>query len=209
MYSGSSSLERAGVHNIKGDTGEVGRFVEDLGYPVLHVEPVDSALADMDACARAYWGVLTETKMYHGIMGYYLVDISGDGVPELLVYDDDSHAGKVHIYSYADDKVTDIGSFGEYGSTYIDIGHHSICDQFFGQGSLSESFYDITDREAVLTGSVGQYERYDDEKEESYYIYDVDGNDVTEDEYDLARSRYDTGDYTAYGYDSYQMYGLE
>ena len=170
-----------------------------------------SALAGHDDCADAYRKLLRQLWSDLPYMsGYYLTDLNGSGCPELLVYEGDAHASKVRIYTWCAGEIIELGSFGEFGEVYIDTEHHSIDDRFFSMGGLKETWYDVNERDVTGRGYAAYGERFDEEKQEPYYVYFVDDREnVTKEEYDRAVSAYSTGNYKKFSVSGCRMTGLE
>lgn len=118
---------------------------------------------------------------------FLLVYIDGDNIPELIISEGNDHVSGVHVYTYYNNSVEEVGYYGEYGSICYDEGENKFYRQFNGMGTELLSVIEIKNgKENELVSIVGCVDEYDDAPN-SYYI---DSNQVSEQEYNDARQSY-------------------
>ena len=117
---------------------------------------------------------------------YDLVDINGNGIPELIVSDGTAHASICKVYTYVSGGYTettfsDISSgFAEYGTMGVDTENHVARSYYYGMGYEVTSFYRLEGTEFIHIASFS----YDGSN------YQYNSNTVTESQYNSYRSQY-------------------
>lgn len=164
--------------------------------------------------ARAYYQFLldclaarTNSEMEYR---FRLVYIDEDAIPELLLFKDDCHAAGVHVYTYLQDNVVELGEFGSFGRMqYVEKGG-MIFDHFMGQGESNNYFHLLKDGETTVVCHLRdwpEYQWYKEEITDSEYFntetyYEIDDNPVTEDIYQAkCEELYDSQNYVLVGYE--------
>lgn len=131
-----------------------------------------------------------------------LVSIDDDTIPELAVIPSDSHADGVSLYVFQDGDTVGMGSFGSRGTFLFKPRGNLICSTFYNMGEGFASFCRIEGTESVelqvfhdcLVENSGFRELGD--------LYEVDGIQVTGEEYQEAWSAWEEsfGELVLWGY---------
>lgn len=128
-------------------------------------EPVDvvdarEILKDHPECIDLYRKALSQIDYKYGMTkGYYLLDVNGDDIPELMVYDDDCHAGQVDFFTVYNGELISLGAYGENGKVYLNPEAHIVEDNYWQGGGGYLAYFDILRDKSVFRGSVGLVER--------------------------------------------------
>lgn len=87
---------------------------------------------------------------------YDLAQINDDGIPELLVASKTAgHQQGVVIYTYANGKIQEVGTFGTWGNVEYVSGKGIIIDtEGSGMGDMIYTFYDMTGSTAQKKGQL-------------------------------------------------------
>ena len=95
------------------------------------------------AALRAYYYFLKSYKFTFDYFerGFYLAYIDNDSIPELLIFDGDFHAARVHVYSYVNGKVKYVGDFGEYGAFFYKEKKGVIGSTWMNQGVCASTYF--------------------------------------------------------------------
>lgn len=147
----------------------------------------------------AYRQLLTEYRTTDGFMPettgeisfgsrWDLCDINGDGIPELFISPDTSHAFGCKVYSFVDGEVVALETregqtFGEYGLTKVCPELHLVRAYHFGMGTEMVGYYEFDG--AVLT-EVDRFvgtSVYISEELGTQDTYQRNGEDIYEKEY--------------------------
>ena len=223
---------------MESDVGESSEISEQEKKPVVKQddEPVDvvdarEILKDHPECIEPYRKALIQTAYEYNFnwnMGYYLLEMNGDDIPELMVYEDNCHAGQVEIFTFCKDEAIHLGDYGENGKVYLDPKAHIVQDNYWMGGSGYYAYYDILSDKSVFRGCVGLIERHIeklDPQDETDWLdscikyynceqpLDLDCNfdyEIDQKKYDELLSKYsDNGDYKCYDAEHYYAFGLE
>ncbi len=92
-------------------------------YYALEVSGDEKVVLNEDY-AEAYCGFLRERYRNNPYvemlpMGFRLVYIDGDDIPELLLMEDNCHAAGVWGYTYCNDRIIEVGEFGSFGRNAV------------------------------------------------------------------------------------------
>ena len=187
-------------------------------------EDVRQILKDYPEVLEAYKTEYIKEKTEDSfINGYYLSDVNGSGIPELLIYNGESHASQVSVYTYHDGELIKLGQYGENSHMYVNPETHIVIDGFYQGGGGEENYYRLTENGQIFLGELSfrdidmDYIYYDEYPDMQYPIdddymmeYRVDDELVTYEEYcKKEREFLGDGETVRYGYDSDQMTGLE
>lgn len=168
---------------------------------VCAAAPPFSALTDKEERNDVYTDVLYDfmnSEDCNKYSGFSLYDINNDSVPELIIGEDTYHAAACRVYSFQDGLI-DLGRMGTYG----EIGYYpdkNIITQYdIAQGYEFLSFSrlengEITDL-AIFENNTGAAPTNDD------IYYKVNGNKVSEDEYNAALDGYEGEKLVSLGHD--------
>lgn len=106
-------------------------------------------------------------------MGFCLVYIDGDDIPELLVMKDDSHAAGVWVYTYYGGRMIEVGEFGSFGYMQYLEKEGRIFSAFTGQGASYSDFLELEKGELKEICRLFCYPEHDNPLEDLYEIDDV------------------------------------
>ncbi len=124
---------------------------------VVEIQPVSAdEEADLkEPYALAYLAFLEEYAKYsenvrQGLARFTLAYIDDDEVPELLLIEAYCHAAGVRVFTFYQDTVVELGTFGSFGRMqYVERGG-MIFDHFMGQGEANTNFYRVEEGKAEL-----------------------------------------------------------
>ena len=157
------------------------------------------------------------------VNGYYLLDVNGSGIPELLIYHGDFHCSQVSVHTYHDGSVIKLGSYGENGHMYINPDTHVVKDGFYMGGGGEEKYYKLTESGQIYLGEngfreyCGSYTYIADHPEQQYMVsddismdYSVSGENVSYEDYcKKSMELLGDGPLEEYGFENALMTGLE
>ncbi|MDE5855012.1 MAG: hypothetical protein K2H19_08135, partial [Ruminococcus sp.] len=128
---------------------------------------------------------------------FSIYDLNTDGIPELIISEDTSHAAGCHIYTY-DGELIYIGKYGAYGdiSYYEDNGMIVIYD--IGQGIEHEIFFRLENNEMNMLAKFYNDLGYYGEEKATYKFNDA---EMTKDEYNIELEKYRGNKYVSLGRD--------
>ncbi|MBR0149636.1 MAG: hypothetical protein IJM23_10685 [Lachnospiraceae bacterium] len=187
-------------------------------------EDVRDILKDHPEILEAYRTKYIKEKTEDSLInGYYLLDVNGSGIPELLIYDGDCHSSQVHVYTYHNGELIKLGQYGENSHMYVNLDSHVVQDGFYQGGSGEEKYFKLTEDREIFLGETTfreiskDYVYYDEYPDMQYPIddeymmqYSVDDKMVTYEEYSRKEREFiGEGSLVRYGYENAQMTGLE
>lgn len=152
--------------------------------PVAETETVSEEKA-FDNYRDAYKAKLAEIAEdeYSSVPAFDLLDMDGDGIPELFASYADHHAAGAFIFTYKDGELlpvvcteTPSGEqrfFGSYGQVCASSDGYVKCS-YFGMGVGLDSFFEFDGKTLTLIAST---------EHGSGYIYDEDGSPVPDEYY--------------------------
>lgn len=161
--------------------------------------PLSASAEEEEAWQKAYRELLTKYRTTDGYMPettgeisfgsrWDLCDVDGDGIPELFISPDTSHAFGCRVYSFINGETVSLETregqaFGEYGLTKVCPDMHLIRAYHFGMGSEMFGYYafdgtQLTELDRFVGTSV-----YISEEEGTRDTYQRNGEDITEQEY--------------------------
>jgi len=187
-------------------------------------EDVRDILKDHPEILEAYRTKYIKEKTEDSLInGYYLLDVNGSGIPELLIYNGESHGSQVSVYTYYDGELIKLGQYGENSHMYVNLDSHVVQDGFYQGGSGEEKYFKLTEDREIFLGETTfreiskDYVYYDEYPDMQYPIddeymmqYSVDDKMVTYEEYSRKEREFiGEGSLVRYGYENAQMTGLE
>lgn len=151
-----------------------------------------SIIPEAKGWRAAYRQVLYEFQRsdnYTEHAAFSLYDISGDGVPELILSLDSCHAASCRIVTYQD-KAVDVGEIGSFGECCYNSDQNLILSGYLGQGVQHSIFYRL--QNGVLQEIIKFYndEGYRGIEDAVFRINDV---EVSKAEYDQMYQFYESG----------------
>lgn len=131
---------------------------------------------------------------------FALAFIDDDEVPELLLMEDDCHAGGVKVFAYVQNRVVELGEFGSFGKMQYVENRGMIFGHFMGQGESNNDFFRIEEGKADLICSMHSWP--DHSGEAFADLYEVDGCSVDEEAYRAKwQELYEDQEYVLIGYE--------
>lgn len=125
---------------------------------------------------------------------FSLIYLNEDAIPELVIFDDVVHASCAKIYTYEDEETVHIGDYGQYGGISYAEGEGIIFSDYDFGGNLYSTIYQIDGTEETVLQDFSQYVESYSEIEGDIYTYEVDGKEVSEEQYNTAYSVWDEYD---------------
>lgn len=130
---------------------------------------------------------------------FNICDLDEDGIPELLLSENQYHVIGGHIYTVYQRELTDLGYFGSYGEFEYDAETKYIYAHWAGGGvGIIQYVYKLENGEMIELISF-QYNEHIAGEPEEYVYYAINNTEVSYDVYEEERSKYTFG--WAYGSD--------
>lgn len=142
---------------------------------------------------------LKEKQFLNDSAGFRLVYIDDDDVPELLIMEDDFHGAGVSVCTYYHNKVVEIGEFGSMGNMFYAERQGKIRGGFTNFGESFTSYYVLDHGKAEVVGNFHTYPDLDYE-DYSVTLYEIDGEPVTEKQYNEKLDEFERDNYESVGY---------
>lgn len=142
---------------------------------------------------------LKEKQFLNDSAGFRLVYIDDDDVPELLIMEDDFHGAGVSVCTYYHNKVVEIGEFGSMGNMFYAERQGKIRGGFTNFGESFTSYYVLDHGKAEVVGNFHTYPDLDYE-DYSVTLYEIDGEPVTEKQYNEKLDEFERDIYESVGY---------
>ncbi len=170
-------------------------------YYALEVSRDEKVVLNEDY-AEAYYGFLRERYRSNPYveaipMGFRLVYIDGDDIPELLLMEDYCHAAGVWVYTYYDGRMIEVGGFGSFGGMRYLKKEGRISGGFTGQGATESYYYELEQGKLKEICRLYIYPGHEDPLEEFYEIDDV---PVSEEVFEAKRQELRSNEYIYIGY---------
>lgn len=149
-----------------------------------------SIIPEAKGWRAAYRQVLCEfqkSEEYTEYAAFSLYDISGDGVPELILSPDFCHAACCRIITYQE-KAVEVGNVGSYGECSYDPARNLILSSNLGQGVQISNYYRL--QNGVLQQQVKFYNDEGHTEDATFRINDV---EVSKTEYERMYQFYENG----------------
>lgn len=173
--------------------------------------------SDYKALYKAKLAELRETEEYEpSISSFDLYDIDNDGTPELFVAHGNYHAAMATIYTVHDGEVKKLcdpalgdeySGFGSWGMAQVaEGGYISSC--YFGMGSGYADYYHFENGELTHLLSSEHHMYFPDESGEEQEKFVIDGDEVSEEEYNEAVREYEAMDWTDVG-QGYRFFDID
>jgi len=124
---------------------------------------------------------------------FNICDLDGDGVPELLISDDDYHALGGEIYTVNDGALCDLGDYGSWGEFQYDPINKYIWSGCTGQGESYTTVYMLENGKMIEI--VSFYDNMGAAVDTSSLEFKVNGKPVTKDIYQAELAMYGFSDY--------------
>lgn len=164
--------------------------------------------SDYKALYKAKLAELRETEEYEpSISTFDLYNIDNDGTPELITANGNYHAAMAEIYFVRDGEVIKLcdpssgdeySGFGSWGMAQVAEGGY-IASRYFGMGSGYADYYRLGNGELTHLLSSEHHMFFPDESDEEQDRYVIDGNEVSEEEYNEAVREYEAMNWTDVG----------
>lgn len=130
---------------------------------------------------------------------FSLVFVDDNDIPELLMMEDDCHAEGVKVYTYYQDQVVELGSFGSSGLMQYVERAGLIFSHYMGHGESDNDFFEIKEGQAVLICNMHSTPYRKNGIDAN--LYEIDGVAVNEKTYRARwKALYEDQDYVLIGY---------
>lgn len=154
-----------------------------LCLSILPVVPAQATEEDYAAAYADFLNTYEYAAEYPEV--FALACIDGDQIPELLLIGpSDFHPAKVTVYTCVDGAVKKVGAYGEWGGAAFALGQGCIQNCYAGTG------YELTEYYSYQSGTTALLKRftseeYDMESGEFTDVYTIDGNRVSQAEFEV------------------------
>ncbi len=166
---------------------------------------INAALGQAKDWKEAYCAILNDYLKYKKANDdnhFSLMDISGDGVPELFISGGYHYAPYVDIYAWNGCPVP-VGTFGADGTVLFDDEKNEISTRFDGPSITSGSVYNFTNvfkfEETFTYGNNENSKKNDENVEVVYYL---NGEKTDKDNYEKTVKEHTSGKYYILGQDN-------
>lgn len=158
-----------------------------MNNPVINVSAAETT--QESGWQKAYTAKLKEEYAKDNNTRFALAYIDNDDVPELVLSIDASHVATSEVYVYFNGNVVKLSGGGsDFGRFEYAERENIICSNYFvnGVGGVGQSLNRITSGECERIVSFFKYVPEGEEQE----VYQVDGEEVTEEEYNAKKEEY-------------------
>ena len=134
-------------------------------------------------------------------VSFALVYLDDNEIPELVISRGSFHAAAAYIYTYHNDKLVDLGGFGDYGQTNVAVRQGMI----WLAHSINGGYY-IQYLHQLSEGSVSVLRQFEEDASTTTVKYKVDGKSVTASVYkEQVQQAYNQYDWTKVSYSSSRL----
>ncbi len=185
--------------------------VTEETYDSSGVQGTPTVTSDEFAWAYAYRDMIYSDDLAYVPDMFSLYDMTGDGIPELILSADDWHGAGAEIYTYDGTEVRQLASerygeamtsFGSWGTMLYSPSGGFIVSSFMAMGELNMDIYrvkgDTIIHELNAFCYMGEDFRTDD-PDDFAEIYEIGGEECTAEEYDRMMQKYSAYDLMVYG----------
>lgn len=173
--------------------------------------------ADYKSLYKEKLSELRENEEYEpSISTFDLCDIDNDGTPELIAAFGNYHAAMVTIFTVRNGEVIKLSDpslgdeysgFGSWGTAQVAEGGY-IASRYSGMGSGYAVYYRLENGELTHLVSSEHHTYFTDESEEEGDKFVIDGNEVSEEEYNEAVGKYEAMNWTDVG-QGYRFFDMD
>ncbi|MBP5624436.1 MAG: hypothetical protein J6X36_06175 [Lachnospiraceae bacterium] len=153
-----------------------------------------------------------DDEVLRSTLRYDLLYVDNDDIPELVYMEDSAHSSMVHMCLAYEDGVFEVGEFGEYGNFSYLENKGRILSFYMNHGTYLFDFFTLENRTLQEDKC---YETVEEQFEGDGTRYYIDGDEVTQEEYDADYAKQYTGRFTGCEYfdaisyaDSYDVYSI-
>lgn len=203
----SSDWESADISTVEGEQeltleAPYAQAIENLMWK-RDSQPVLEQVAELSEVLEAYGDFLTENA--YESESFTLIYLDNDDIPELVRMHDGGRLAGVEIYTFKQGEPVYVGEYGQWGWTWYLEKEGIIFHPYDHQGSGGCSVHRIEGPEDTLLqvfDYVPDFPTTDlDEWDGDSFIYKVDGEVVSEEQYEEAWQKWDSPDERKLGYE--------
>lgn len=170
---------------------------------------------------EALWQALYREKLFEireseyfepSVSTFDLFDVDCDGIPEHFAAYGSYHVAGVFVYTVRNGEVIQLCTpdkeyFGSWGTTEVnDKGF--LASRYFGMGSDYTDYFRLENGQLTLMVSSEHHMCFPDESGEEPDKFVIDGNEVSEEEYNEATQKYNAMNWTDVG-QSYRFFDMD
>ncbi len=148
---------------------------------------------ELDAYETVLADWMTKQSPEKEAAGFALIYLDEDEIPELAVIEGWAHSSGVNIYTCEQGEAVFVGKYGQYGAMGYRQKEGIVFDDYDQGGNLYSRVYQIDKSSAELLSSYSLYNQFT-ETEEPEVIYEVDGQEVSQQQYQEASERWSSAD---------------
>ena len=190
--------EEAGSQDEASGKEEAEEAKEETGTAEGEAQsPEPSSNEDVEKAIEAYVSVIKEKEAdpQYPFLGYTLIHLDEDEIPELAIAYGGSHADGVGFYGFDGSAANEICFTGSLGTAYYEKGSGLVYGWYTGQGETSYNIGIIKDGKLAERILPVISIIYDDNFEETGYKYQLDGEnemkDISREEFEEILAPYD------------------
>lgn len=153
-----------------------------------------------------------DDEVLRSTLRYDILYVDDDDIPELVYMEDSAHSSMVHMCLAYEDGVFEVGEFGEYGNFSYLENKGRILSFYMNHGTYLFDFFTLESRTLQEDKC---YETVEEQFEGDGTRYYIDGDEVTQEEYDADYAKQYAGRFTSCEYydaisydDSYDVYSI-
>ncbi|MDE7063726.1 MAG: hypothetical protein K2O73_10875 [Lachnospiraceae bacterium] len=146
---------------------------------------------DLDAYEMVLADWLAKQPQEKEAAGFALIYLDKDEIPELAIIEGWAHASGVNIYTYEEGAAVFVGKYGQYGAMGYRQKEGIVFDDYDQGGNTFSQVYQIDKCNAALLTSYSVYYQFM-ETEDPEIIYTVDGQEVSQKQYQEVSERWGT-----------------
>lgn len=169
--------------------GEVSQTVQPETESVEETAESEPEVFELDAYETVLADWMPKDPQAKEAAGFALLYLDEDDIPELAVIAGWAHLSGVNIYTYEQGKAVFVGKYGQYGAMGYMQKEGIVFDDYDQGGNLYSRVYQIDKSNSTLLSSYDVYNQFA-ELEESEAIYEVDGQEVSREQYQEESERW-------------------
>ncbi|MDE7436269.1 MAG: hypothetical protein K2N01_10695 [Lachnospiraceae bacterium] len=146
---------------------------------------------DLDAYETVLADWVAKQPQEKEVAGFALIYLDNDEIPELAIIEGWAHASGVSIYTYEKGEAVFVGKYGQYGAMGYRQKEGIVFDDYDQGGNVFSQVYQIDKSNVTLLTSYSVYYQFM-ETEEPEIIYTVDGQEVSQKQYQEVSERWGT-----------------
>ena len=212
----TASVSNASVVSAGSETDPVAASSEDessIDEPApAAVQKAPSPFKAIKMYADFLDDLAKDDEALRSTLRYDILYVDDDDIPELVYMEDSAHSSMVHMCLAYEDGVFEVGEFGEYGNFSYLANAGRILSFYMNHGTYLFDFFTLENRTLQEDKCYETVEPQFDGEDIRYYI---DGDEVTQEEYDADYAKQYVSRFTSCEYydaisyaDSYDVYSI-